>query len=459
MKGKDKYRFVRQNMKKNRSRVFMTVLATAIGCSFLIVLASVGFGLQRSVVDDITRGRLLTVIDTHGVKDDKDAYRQIGDADIRFLESVDHVKAVTRRYQVAQPATYLIGDRQGIGMPTVADMAAESKAGFELAGGRMPQNGGEAVVGYHFADSMRTAAEQAALEKGQAESSEPVAPSPKPADGALSDKAKALLGQTLTIRVKQRFGSEEKTFDVPVTIVGIGKAPGREWNQDNELYVDEAVMQRIESFTQTAYGVQTGTEGRKTSQPGEPRVYNEVQVYADQVEHVKGVVEKLKERNFATYSIVDQIEQVNAVFLVMKIGLILVGTIAVLIASIGIYNTMTMAVTERTPDIGIMKAIGAHPSTIKSVFLLESAFIGLLGAAIGTAVAYAVSFAVNLALPLVVHSFVDGRVPEGLRFSEIPPSLTLICVAISLLVAVVSGVRPAVRATRVDVLKALRRDI
>ncbi len=64
---------------------------------------------------------------------------------------------------------------------------------------------------------------------------------------------------------------------------------------------------------------------------------------------------------------------------------------------------MTMAVTERAPDIGIMKAIGANPKTIKQIFLMESTFIGLAGALIGTAVAYLISFLVNVGVPMILE--------------------------------------------------------
>jgi acetoin utilization transport system permease protein len=153
------------------------------------------------------------------------------------------------------------------------------------------------------------------------------------------------------------------------------------------------------------------------------------------------------------------VQQINVFFLIMKIGLIFVGAIAVLIASIGIFNTMTMAVTERAQDIGIMKAIGAHPSVIKRIFLLESAMIGIIGAVFGTVVAYGISVAVNAGLPALVSMAMGETLPEGFRFSIIPAYLALLACSISLAVAMLSGYRPAKRATAIDVLSALRRDI
>lgn len=104
---------------------------------------------------------------------------------------------------------------------------------------------------------------------------------------------------------------------------------------------------------------------------------------------------------------------------------------------------MTMAVTERAPDIGIMKAIGANPKTIKQIFLLESSYIGIIGAFIGTIVAYVISIVVNIALPMILEMAFSQETPEGLQFSAIPWSLVVIAVTICLVVTILSGTGPA----------------
>lgn len=90
---------------------------------------------------------------------------------------------------------------------------------------------------------------------------------------------------------------------------------------------------------------------------------------------------------------------------------------------------------------------------------MESSFIGIMGALIGTAIAYLFSYGVNLILPLLIEQFFHEKPPENFYFSYIPVSLPLICISICFGVTLISGLRPAVRATQVDVLKALRRDI
>ncbi|MDF2669844.1 MAG: metabolite permease, partial [Paenibacillus sp.] len=324
----------------------------------------------------------------------------------------------------------------------------------ELSEGRMPQNDNEIIVGYNFADTLRKPGDVTQEGEGTNGSDSTQGQTAKPGPPVLNQK--------LNMEVKQLINKVEQTKVISVTIVGITSAPTREWNKDQSVYISEAILKQIEEFTQTPRGRINYPDEDRSRMPVQQagvRVYDDVHAYADDVANVEAIDTILKEKSYASHSIVNELKEVNIMFTIMKIGLLLVGTIAVLIASIGIFNTMSMAVTERAQDIGIMKAIGAHPSTVKSIFLIESTYIGLLGAIIGTIVSYGISISVNLALPFVISNFLGEKPPEGLMFSYIPLTLTVICVGISLLVAMLSGLRPAIRATQVDVLKALRRDV
>lgn len=442
MKFSDKFRFVRQNMKKNKSRVFMTVLATAMGCAFLIVLASVGFGLQKSIVDNIVGDRAVTEISIYGRETGKSMQREFYEDDLAYLRSVKHVKAVTYRNYIRQPAKLIIDDKETRNAGILAvDFPSEVKSGFSLDAGRLPEGANEAVIGYHFRDLF--------------------------SDGESAEgwSAKEWLGRTVQIGVSQFFNEIEETTTMEVTVVGVAKAPSREWQMDNSLYIGEETLVQIEQFTQSLFGAMNLPDMPEEHRAdfvkplSAPREYNNVLVYADKVNNVKDISGEIRDAGYLNHSIANELEQVNMVFLIMKIGLIFVGTIAVLIASIGIYNTMTMAVTERAQDIGIMKAIGAHPSTIRQIFLIESTYIGVLGALIGTIVSYVISKIVNIGLPIIIENFMHEKVPNDFVFSYIPLYLTAICIVISLGVAMLSGSGPAKRATKVDVLKAMRRDI
>ena len=128
----------------------------------------------------------------------------------------------------------------------------------------------------------------------------------------------------------------------------------------------------------------------------------------DTAENVLPVVEKLKEKGYQVYSQLEQLDQMETIFFVLKAGLVFVGTIAVLIASIGIFNTMTIEVTERTSEIGILKAIGATPGLIQRLFIMESLFIDVIGTILALIISYAVSFAGNFITPIIMQGRMKG---------------------------------------------------
>ncbi|MGC4377449.1 FtsX-like permease family protein [Fictibacillus sp. Mic-4] len=434
MRFKDKYRFVRANMKKNKMRIFMTVLAATIGCSFLIVLASVGFGLHQYIANDIMSRKLVNQIEVHSEKG------PLTEKDVKKLETLKGIKAVTtKNYSEASKISFrnYEGD-----LPVVSvNMEQEKKAGFELSEGRLPKSENEIVVGY--------SSSQAFIKKGV--NKEDSGLTEKEVKEKLEENRYRgkLLGKTVQLEVQKRDGKKVKK--IPLTIVGIGKKPKKAWIDDRSVYISETVLHTINRYI--------GERQQEKKQEGSTRTYDEVNVYTKSMDDVKTFTEKINDLGYQTYSVYSELKEVNLIFMIIKVGLIFVGTIAVLIASIGIFNTMTMAVTERAQDIGIMKAIGAHPQTIKRIFLMESSFIGLLGALLGTLIAYIISFAVNLILPIVIKQFTGENVPGDLSFSYIPLSLTLIATVICIVVTLISGWRPARKATQVDVLQALRRDV
>lgn len=139
MNVKDQFRFVRQNMKKNKTRLFMTILATAIGCTFLIVLASVGFGLHKSIIQDVMEDSLVTEIQVHGKEMGEGNFQGIKDEDIKHFQEITGVKAVTRRQSLQQSPIFKTEDYTAQSEAVSAFFPEEVKAGFELSEGRLPE--------------------------------------------------------------------------------------------------------------------------------------------------------------------------------------------------------------------------------------------------------------------------------------------------------------------------------
>ncbi|RLL42039.1 FtsX-like permease family protein [Oceanobacillus piezotolerans] len=441
MKLKDKFRFIRQNIKKNKVRTFMTILATAMGCAFLIVLASIGYGIQKSVVEDTLEQQVVTEIDVYGYEEGQGNYRSLTLEDITYLENIDNVKAVTRRNEIRQIPTFKIGEYQIDTVAVSIHYPSEVESGLELADGVFPSEENEVIVGSHFANYLAKNGEDVYDDE----------------TGEIKEEflyKESIKGKTIEMQFAD---NDEQVHTIPLTIVGVMEEPTREWMQDQSVYISSEVLAKVEEVTGTPRG-ELGVDPEVYDSTERSEVFDSVSVYANNLEDVQEISDRLEEANYATYSVVSELKQINMLFTVAKAGLILVGTIAIIIASIGIYNTMTMAVTERAPDIGIMKAIGANPKTIKQIFLMESSYIGVIGAVIGVAVAYLTSVLVNTGLPLILEATFGEELPEGLQFSSIPFSLVLISVAICLIVTIVSGLRPAKRATELDVLRAMRRE-
>ncbi|AOZ89637.1 macrolide ABC transporter permease [Bacillus xiamenensis] len=435
MKFRDQVKFIRRNMKKNRLRVFMTILATTMACSFLIVLASVGFGLQKSAQDEIMKQQIITEIKVLG--------KEKGDVKVDDLKTYDQVKSVVARTAINPSVNVELDDRSTETQAALTDMKEEKEAGLELDRGKVPTSANEIVVGYHMAEQLWTEKERAAYEKEMNQTSNGEE-SPKEPKGY----TKEILNKVIQIKVpklnEENEVVEEKTFDFRV--VGVLKKPNLEWQQDHKILIPNAYEKEFGQILDLS--PEAGNVEKMTS------------VYADKFDNVGALTDKLTDDGYQVISVTNQLEGMDMFFTVFKIGLIFVGCIAVIISAIGIFNTMTMAVTERTQEIGIMKAIGANPSIIKRMFLMESAYIGVIGSIIGIIISYVISFAVNFIIPAILSSMSEGGASDqfSITFSYIPLSLVITATVISAGVAIISGLNPARKATKTNVLTALRRE-
>jgi acetoin utilization transport system permease protein len=320
-------------------------------------------------------------------------------------------------------------------------MDAELKANLTLETGAIPKSENEVIVGYHFAQSLLTEEENEKYQK-ELETADGQVEAPTGYEGDL-------VGKEITMKILKDVDGKEEVKSFTFKVAGVVGEPAKDWVIDQNIYIDEALKEEILSFASI------DEKGISSDIP-----YNEVLVYASSLEQVAQVTNDLKDKGYMVYSITEELDSVNLFFNVFKAGLIFVGTIAIIISSIGIFNTMTMAVTERTQEIGIMKALGAQPGIIRRLFLMESAYIGIVGSIIGVVISYAISFAANMLLPIILSSTMGGEAEmDDFTFSYIPLSLVLISAGISIGVAMISGLRPAVKATNINVLSALRREL
>ena len=258
----------------------------------------------------------------------------------------------------------------------------------------------------------------------------------------------------LNAQIKLQIGSAEengKTASKTFKVVGVLKedySKGYETSQGLILDVN-AQQNLIKEFNRLS--------GKKTDQQ---QTYSTAIVKVDSIDRVASVEGKIQDLGFTTdsmESIRKPIEKDARQKQLIFGGL---GAIALLVAALGITNTMIMSITERTREIGIMKALGCYTGNIRSLFLMEAGSIGLLGGLFGVLLSEIISVIMNLvSAKEKVHDLASAWEvlgEYGGRMSVIPPWLLLFAVGFSILIGLVSGYYPASKAVRIPALEAIK---
>ncbi|MGL6293436.1 ABC transporter permease, partial [Eubacterium aggregans] len=176
--------------------------------------------------------------------------------------------------------------------------------------------------------------------------------------------------------------------------------------------------------------------------------YSQAMVTAADTDSVNSVTQAITDMGFQAFSMKQMLDSMDSVFTSLQMLLGGIGAVALLVACIGIVNTMTMSIYERTKEIDIMKVIGASVTDIRNMFVVnmfvvESTMIGLLGGIVGILFSYLVSFAINGIASLM--SSADQKV-----------SIISLGLVFSAIVGMIAGVRPAIKAANLSSLDAIR---
>jgi putative ABC transport system permease protein len=182
--------------------------------------------------------------------------------------------------------------------------------------------------------------------------------------------------------------------------------------------------------------------------------YSALNVRLSSPRYVEPVKKEISAMGFETFALADQFQDIQRGFLVLDMILLAVGMIAIVVASLGIINTMVMSILERYNEIGIMKAVGASDGDIKTIFFFESSAIGLLGGFFGLALGGVTSGVINR----IVNYFLAKQGVPFINYFSFPFWVCAGAVVFSVAVSLVSGIYPAWRAARVDPVEALRHD-
>lgn len=186
--------------------------------------------------------------------------------------------------------------------------------------------------------------------------------------------------------------------------------------------------------------------------------YNQVEIFVEKIDDIPAVQDEIRKMGFRAQSMYETVKEVGNFANIAQMVLGGIGGVSLIVAAIGISNTMVMSIYERTKEIGVMKVIGASLRDIQGMFLTEAALIGLFGGVVGLVISKLGSMLINF-LTKGVNIFGGGSFSgETPPLSIIPLWLYLLGIVFTTFVGLLSGYLPARRAMNLSVLKALRNE-
>ena len=466
MKISDEISLSARNLLRRKGRTALTLVGVVIGTCMVVLMISLGIAQTKTNEEMLQSWGDLTQVQIYGYgtmmgSDGKPLY--LDDAAIANIKQIPHVAAATPYAQAYNLEGEITAGRNGRYTSDIynligIDPTALEPMGFALQNGSWPTNTPASEkatklqvlvgssTGYNFQDSRKSYNSPKRYRyEGQTDVNGKELP---PFVDIDKDK--------MTLTIKTGEGSTEKSRSWELEIVGVLEPDGAKgyWTQSG-------IVLRIQDMKmlQKLYNDMTKTKEESKS-------YDEVYVKVDDLSNVTDVETAIHELGFTnTYSMNQQREEMQKQ--VMNSQMIFGGIAAVslLVAAINIINTMTMAIYERTREIGVMKVLGCELGNIRTMFLLESSTIGFIGGLIGLGISLIASFVLNNLSTLGQGLDLSGLMGGGYymgggggTISIIPPWLMLAALVFATLVGLVAGILPANKAVKISALEAIRHE-
>ena len=467
MKLPDLTELALRNLRESVLRNSLTTLGISVGVASLVAMLSLGIGLQQLFSRRLAKSGLFDTVMVTSRRDLRGMSREDerngpAPGQSRILDEsarleMERLPNVIEAYPDIRFISELrFEDKPHLTMIAALPPSAKSNESFDGMQG-----------GFFTSD----AAAEVILQKTFAEELLGKAPSRGIDENNVADLAKPLLGKELTMRYAQRSATPAQSSPPSAAAANpsddaLASAAYSVVSREQTLKIvgvfdlDPETMRgptRAKVFlplklAQSLHIMQP-TDLREVARAASDQpIYSSISVKVKNPAQVQAVEDAIKKMGFGTFSILDASRGLQQVFKVLYAFLGIFGSLALIVASIGIVNTLVMAILERRREIGIMKAIGASDGDVRKLFFAEAGAMGVLGGVVGVAFGWIIGQVINFGTNIYLKR--QGFPPE--HFWAVPLWLVAFAILFAFVVSLVSGLYPAGRAARLDPVQALR---
>ncbi len=437
------------NLRRNRTRSILTLVGVMIGVAALVALVSYGSGLQKNARSEFDS---LELYNTLRVTSEPTPFGNLGEV-ARLQRDLTN-----KASEAGQPLTDALIDSlnqiPGVfaAFPEVVFPALIVKDSIELAvsAEAIPQS---------FASLPAYTPTDGDFFPSAADTSLLIAPSIARRLGY--DPAKSIVGDTLLLQTAQLNVQAMRSLTNAISL-GMTTLPIQQADHPMRvagLLPDQG--QVVSGFLRVIVPLETAKSMQKISffstvdllmRRAVTQGYQAARVQIIDRDDLNTVRDSIEAKNVFAASFRDQFQQLERLFIIMDLALGIIGFIALLVATIGIANTMMMNVMERYQEIGVMKAVGGDESDVQKLFIVESGTLGLVGGVFGLILGWLLTRLINALVGVYLTDFGIS----GVDVFHTSAWLVVGVLIIALLVSLLAGVAPARRAARIDPLEALR---
>nr|MBQ8252578.1 ABC transporter permease [Lachnospiraceae bacterium] len=462
MKFRDMLRMSGGNLWKRKVRTILTVLGVVIGTASIVVMISLGLGLSRASLAEIEEyGGIttITVSEEGGMYSEFDesgsssavSESHLDDDVVESIRQLEHVKDV---YAVLETdALVTCGGYQANVMVRGVDPEKMEALGIKLSQGDFPdKNAGQlqAVYGNMIIGELYNE------KTGEGYWY----------DGQLPDIDLMTDTMMFIFDVESYYNFLWGGMDEEGTAAAMPK---------KRIIPTAGIMEgTVEDYGSNSYYIYCDIdelkkvlkkEYKNKAIPGQPTTaagkaykeiyYTSIMVSVDDMDYVKDVQTEINSMGYQASSNAEWVESMQGQYLYIELALGGIGAVSLIVAAIGIANTMMMSIYERTKEIGIMKVLGCDMRNIQGMFLLEAGYIGFIGGAVGLLLSYGLSAVINL---VVKNLGTDIGMNMSLGISYIPLWLAAVSLVFAVFVGMAAGFFPSLRAMKLSPLAAIRNE-